>query len=143
MAKCKKLRKQLKLKEEIAGLDPSVIIESKEDDGRPKRTTRRATRRNYVYDEINETKKSLQPEMNEDTSQLLQKIKEFIDSDSEYEGDKNQQNDCVEPTNIVETDLTDSTEQILSSEIESNQTIQTAVDNSSSAQCTISVSSSI
>lgn len=96
MAKCKQLKKQLKLKEEIAGLDPSVIIASKdENDGRPKRTTRTATRRNYVYDEIDETKPSDQSTnvvSDGVTSQLLQKMREFIDSDSEYEIDEHSQN---------------------------------------------------
>lgn len=103
LVKCKKLKKQLRLKEEIAGLDPSVIIESKEeDDGRPKRTTRRATKRNYVY---NDTDK--QPEMSEDASQLLKKMKEFIDSDSEYEGDeRSEHSNSVNPSNMVETIIT-------------------------------------
>lgn len=95
MAKCKQLKKQLKLKEEIAGLDPNVIIESKdENDGRPKRTTRTATRRNYVYDEMNEMKKSDQSSnaTNDTTSKLLQKMRKFIDSDSEYEADEHSQN---------------------------------------------------
>lgn len=100
LTKCKKLRKELKLKEEIAGLDPSVIIETKEEeDGRPKRTTRRATRRNYVYNDLEK-----QPEIRDDASQLLQKMKDFIDSDSEYEGDEqNKTVNNVDPTNIVET----------------------------------------
>lgn len=116
MAKCKQLKKQLKLKEEIAGLDPSVIIESKdENDGRPKRTTRTATRRNYVYDEIDETKKSNQSANTADggaTTQLLQKMREFIDSDSDYEVDEHSQNgnnnnnsssDSVDFANLTET----------------------------------------
>lgn len=93
MAKCKQLKKQLKLKEEIAGLDPSVIIESKdENDGRPKRTTR--TRRNHVHNETDESKKSdHSSNAKEDTtSKLLQKMREFIDSDSEYEADEHSQN---------------------------------------------------
>lgn len=105
LAKCKKLKKQLKLKEEIAGLDPSAIIESKEEEeeGRPKRTTRRATRRNYVYDDASELTKSQQPEIRVNTSQLLQKIKEFIDSDSEYDGDDHSKNSSnVDPSNMVE-----------------------------------------
>lgn len=103
LAKCKKLRKQLKLKEEISGLDPSVIIETKEDEGRPKRTTRRATRRNYVYDDAIESTKSQQSEISEDTSQLLQKMKSFVDSDSEYEGDdQSKTGNSIDPSNIVE-----------------------------------------
>lgn len=104
LAKCKKLKKQLKLKEEIAGLDPSVIIETKEEEGRPKRTTRRATRRNYVYDDTIESTKSQQPEISEDTSQLLQKMKSFVDSDSEYEGDElSKTSNSIDPSNMVET----------------------------------------
>lgn len=85
MAKCKKLKKKLKLKEEIAGLDPSVIIEAKEEEGRPKR---RATRRNYVFDDADDAKK----QQTEGTSQLLQKMKQIVDSDSEYELDEVNQN---------------------------------------------------
>lgn len=86
MAKCKKLKKKLKLKEEIAGLDPSVIIEAKEEEGRPKR---RATRRNYVFDDADDAKK----QQTAGTSQLLQKMKQIVDSDSEYELDEVNQND--------------------------------------------------
>lgn len=112
MAKCKQLKKQLKLKEEIAGLDPSVIIESKdENDGRPKRTTRTATRRNYVYDDqFDETKSSNTKDGA--TTQLLQK-REFIDSDSEYDevnehsqngnNNNNGSNDSVDFTNVMDT----------------------------------------
>lgn len=101
LAKCKKLKKQLKLKEEIAGLDPSVIIESKEDEGRPKRT-RRATRRNYVYDDTIESTKSQQPAISEDTSQLLQKIKSFIDSDDSEGDDQSKTSNSIDPSNMVE-----------------------------------------
>lgn len=154
MAKCKKLKKQLKLKEEIAGLDPNAIIESKEEEeGRPTRTTRRATRRNYVYDDADEAKKPLQPEIKEDTSQLLQKMKEFIDSDSEYEADVDDhgqngagKGDTVEPTNIVDT-VNNSIDQ--NAPLQSIQTqapddsshdlVQTTIDNSSaSIECSIS-----
>lgn len=146
MAKCKKLKKQLKLKEEIAGLDTDVIIESKEDDGRPKRSTRRATRRNYVFDEQAETKQQQeQPEIKEEASQLLQKMKEFIDSDSEYEGEQNNQNtNNVDFSNMVEAiistnDVDALPEQILN-DVPSTQelnSIQTAINVSSvNAQCT-------
>lgn len=145
MAKCKKLKKQLKLKEEIAGLDPNVIIETKEDEGRPKRSTRRATRRNYVFDEsVDIGKGQLQPqqpsEIKEDISQLLQNMKEFIDSDSEYEGaDHNQNSNNVDPSNIVEAIISSNDanvlpEQILTTvaqstlECNSVSTVQTTVD---------------
>lgn len=98
MAKCKQLRKRLKLEEEIAGLDPNAIIETKEDDngnddnGRPmRRTTRRATRRNYVYDEPED--KPYKMENKEKTLHLLQNLKEVIDSDSDYDGEKPSQNE--------------------------------------------------
>ncbi|XP_055324648.1 MATH and LRR domain-containing protein PFE0570w-like [Sitodiplosis mosellana] len=111
IAKCRRLKKQLKLKEEIAGLDPNVIIESKQDEGRPKRSTRMATRRNYVFDEPTETKNQQQLQLQpmakiEDTStlQLLQNMKEFIDSDSEYEAEEhNQSSNNIDPANMVET----------------------------------------
>lgn len=96
MAKCKQLKKQLKLEEEAAGLDPSVIIQTNDgDDGRPKRATRTATRRNYVYNENNATKLSDQPTTIRSCStaaELLQNIKEFIDSDSEFEIVEHSQN---------------------------------------------------
>lgn len=113
MAKCKQLKKQLKLKEEIAGLDPSVIIESKdENDGRPKRTTRTATRRNYVYDDQFDGTKSSNTKDGA-TTQLLQKMREFIDSDSEYDevnehsqngnNNNNGSNDSVDFANVMDT----------------------------------------
>lgn len=97
------MRKQLRLKEEIAGLDPNVIIEAQVE-GRPKRSTRRATRRNYVFDEPDgTTKPPPPPEIREDAAQLLQKVKEFVDSDSEYEAnDHNQSNNTVDRSNLVE-----------------------------------------
>lgn len=108
MAKCKQLKKQLKLKEEIAGLDPSVIIESKdENDGRPKRTTRTTTRRNYVYDDGTKSSNA----KDGTTTELLQKMREFIDSDSEYEvnehsqngnnNNNNSSNDSIDFTNVM------------------------------------------
>lgn len=146
MAKCKKLKKQLKLKEEIAGLDTNVIIESKEDDGQPKRSTRRATRRNYVFDEPSDTKQQqVQPEIKDEVSQLLQKIKEFIDSDSEYEGEQNNQNtNNVNTSNMVEAiistnDINALPEQILTvaPSTQDLNSIQTAVNVSLvNAQCT-------
>lgn len=112
LAKCKKLKKTLKLKEEIAGLDPSVIIDAKEEEGRPKR---RATRRNYVFDEPEDAKKQQTLEIKEDATQLLQKMKKIVDSDSEYEGnefmqnsnnnannDNNNTNSTSDPANMVE-----------------------------------------
>lgn len=86
----------MKLKEEIAGLDPSVIIDAKEEEGRPKR---RATRRNYVFDDAEDAKKRQQLENKEGTSQLLQKMKTIVDSDSEYEGDAVRQNDSSSKSN--------------------------------------------
>lgn len=124
MAKCKQLKKQLKLKEEIAGLDPSVIIESKDENdgagGRPKRTTRTTTRRNYNYDEqIDDTKSSDQLSNTKDggaTTQLLQKMREFIDSESSENefnehsqngnnnnNNNNSSNDSINFTNVLET----------------------------------------
>lgn len=152
MAKCKKLKKQLKLKEEIAGLDPNAIIESKEEkEGRPTRTTRRATRRNYVFDDtMEEMNKPLQSEIKEDTSQLLQKMKGFIDSDSEYEVDNQNQNstsnsNSIEPTNIldtansIESNALSQTIQAQTTQDSSHDFIQTTIDNpSTSIQCTIS-----
>lgn len=97
------MKKQLRLKEEIAGLDPNVIIEAQEDESRPKRSTRRATRRNYVFDEPDGTTKPPPPEIREDAAQLLRKVKKFVDSDSEYEtNDHNQSNNTVDPSNMVE-----------------------------------------
>lgn len=96
MAKCKKLKKKMKLKEEIAGLDPRVIIDAKEEEGRPKR---RATRRNYVFDDAEDAKKRQQLENKEGTSQLLQKMKTIVDSDSEYEGDAVRQNNNSSKSN--------------------------------------------
>lgn len=109
MAKCKQLKKQLKLREEIAGLDPSVIIESKDEhDGRPKRTTRTATRRNYVLDDGTKSSNTKDGA----TTELLQKMREFIDSDSEYEvnehsqngnnNNNNSSNDSIDFTNVME-----------------------------------------
>lgn len=121
MAKCKQLKKQLKLKEEIAGLDPSVIIESKDenDGGRSKRTTRTATRRNYVYDDQFDATKSSNQSSNTNgdgaTITLLQEMREFMDSESEYDevhehsknGNNNNNNqssnDDVEFGNAMET----------------------------------------
>lgn len=111
MTKCKQLKKQLKLKEEMAGLDPSVIIESRdENDGRPKRTTRTATRRNCIYDEQLEQSSNAKDDA---ATQFLQKMREFIDSDSEYEVNEHSQNgnnnnnnsssnDCIDFTNVME-----------------------------------------
>ena len=118
MGKCKQLKKQLKLREEIAGLDPSVIIESNDDnDGRLRRSTRITTRRNYVYNEIYETKSFDQPTNDKDsgaTSQSLQNMREFIDSDSDYRNDEqngnnnnnnnnNSSSDSVDLTSVTET----------------------------------------
>ena len=146
MAKCKRLKKQLKLKEEIAGLDPNVIIESKEDNGRPKRSTRRATRGSFVLDEHIKTKNEQQSpsQNNEDASQLLQKMKEVIDSDSEYEGDQHNQNsNNVDSANMMETIIGSNDINALSEQILTDQSMQelfpvdTAVDATLvNAQCT-------
>lgn len=94
-------------------LDPSVIIETKEDDGRPKR---RATRRNYVFDDLEDVKLKQQLEIKkENTSQLLQKIKTVVDSDSEYEGDEPDQsnsNGNNNSENPSECNVTSETSQI-------------------------------
>lgn len=129
MAKCKKLKKQLKLKEEIAGLDPNAIINVNDDEGRPKRTTRRATRRNYVFDEPEETKKPLQTAMKEDASQLLQKMKDFIDSDSDYENHENSEHDQNTNNNTnSNSDIVDSTKTVetIIDSIESSALSETA-----------------
>lgn len=104
LAKCKRLKKQLKLKEEVAGVDPNVIIESKEDQDRSKRSARRATQRNYVYDELDEMKRQPQPEYQADASKTLQKMEELIESDSEYNGEDHNRNNnnSFEPSNLVE-----------------------------------------
>lgn len=116
MAKCKKLKKKLKLKEEIAGLDPSVIIEAKEEEGRPKR---RATRRNYVFDDADDAKK----QQTEGTSQLLQKMKQIVDSDSEYELDEVNQNGSSK-SNGNSTELTNT------SNIDSENMVATIIGSS-------------
>lgn len=146
MAKCKRLKKQLKLKEEIAGLDPNVIIESKEDDGRPKRSTRRATRRSFVFDEPLNTKNQQQsPSQNiENTPQLLQKMKEVVDSDSEYDGDQHNQNsNNVDSANMLDTIISSNDMDALSEQILTVQSMQEllpveiAVDTTLvNAQCT-------
>lgn len=149
MAKCKRLKKQLKLKEEIAGLDPNVIIESKEDEGRPKRSTRKATQRNYIFEEpmekINQEQEQQVSEVSGDASQLLQKIKGFIDSDSDYESvEQNKNSNNVDPSNMVEANITANDanalpEQILNvaEPIHESHPIQPIVDVSLvNAQCT-------
>lgn len=148
----------MKLKEEIAGLDPSAIIELKEEEGLPKRTTRRATRRNYVYDDPEDAKKPVQPEIREDAAQLLQKMKEFVDSDSEYEADaddhsqnSNGNSNSIDPTNMVETVIESVEQNVLSETIpaqtqiesphalEEHQLIQTSIDDTSTqVECTTS-----
>lgn len=164
MSKCKQLKKQLKLNEEMAGLDPSVIIDSKDEhDGRPKRTTRTATRRNYVYNETDETNKSNRSSSVQDglASNLLEKMKDFIDSDSEYEADEHSQNgnnnissnsnseyfgnESVTPilsngtivdSSLFESDseqtMTENSTQVITNENQSSQA-------SEPAQCTLSV----
>lgn len=127
MAKCRRLKKQLKLKEEIDGLDPNVIIESKEDDGRPKRSTRRATRRSFVIDEHLKTKNQQHSpsQNNEDASQLLQKIKEVIDCDSEYEGDQHNQNsNNFDSANMMETIIGSNDVSALSEQTSTAQSMQ-------------------
>lgn len=118
LSKCRKLRKRLRLKEEIDGLDTSVIIEGSDEDesSRPRRATRRATRRNYTFDDPDEPKTQLKLEMKEDASELLRKMKEFIDSDSDYEND---QHDSFDPSNLVEAviESNDSNQTFVKSEI--------------------------
>lgn len=106
----------MKLKEEIAGLDPSVIIEAKEEEGRPKR---RATRRNYVFDDADDAKK----QQTEGTSQLLEKMKQIVDSDSEYELDEVNQNGSSK-SNGNSTELTNT------SNIDSENMVATIIGSS-------------
>lgn len=157
MAKCKKLKKQLKLKEEIAGLDPNAIIDVKDDEGRPKRTTRRATRRNYVFDDPEKTEKPLQMEMQGDASHLLQKMKDFIDSDSDYENNENNEHNqktnnnnntnnnshSVDATNETIIDSIESSAETAALHIQTvdesqSVLLQTDIENTSATiQCTI------
>lgn len=50
VAKCKQLKMEMTLKDEVAALDPSVIIDVVDADGRPRRATRMATKRRSVGD---------------------------------------------------------------------------------------------
>lgn len=133
LAKCKKLKKKMKLKEEIAGLDPSVIIETNEEDGRPKRATRKATKRNYVFDEKTEQKSLNTNKTMEDASDLLKRMKQFVDSDSEYEGDElSASNHSIDPANLVEAIIdTNETKTELAEHIQSAE-----VPAESASQCT-------
>lgn len=119
MAKCKKLRKRMRLKEEVEGLDTSVIIEANEEGGA--RPRRRATRRNYVYDERNEPKRQheIQVEKKEDASNLLRKMKEFIDSDSDDDDKSN-----FDPSCMVEAVMESNQERIEFSQTDPKQIIQ-------------------
>lgn len=124
----------MKLKEEIAGLDPSVIIETNEEDGRPKRATRKATKRNYVFDEKTEQKPLNTNKTMEDASDLLKRMKQFVDSDSEYEGDElSASNHSIDPANLVET-IIDTNE--TKTELANEQIQSTDVPPESVSQCT-------
>lgn len=90
ISKCRRLKRRLKLKAEVASLDQNAIIESKNEDDRPKRATRQATKRNYtVEDENDEQPPQMQPTTidDEDASSHLDRRKQVVDSDTDDDND--------------------------------------------------------